>query len=524
MTPNSVTIRKRFADVDGRAVHYRVAGEGVPIVLLHESPRSSRSLIPLLKHLGEQFLVVAPDTPGYGDSDALEDEFPPLSQFADALADFLEAIGIDKCVLYGSHTGGSIAAEFTERFPGRVAGLILDGYAIFTDAEKRDMVDNYLPPLEAKWDGSHLTSLWSRARDLFAYFPYHRRDPEHRTSTELFSLEASCRTVLGFLEAGDRYRGGYKASITHEAASALRSITAPTTVISRNGDLLRHHLDRIPSDSQCEKIAVPDEGTDWVDAIEQLVEQYGAKLPSMTEPLMQSWGDTYLDHPDGQLRIRRFGSEKGRPILYLHDLPGSGADAREVSDALGNNYTVIAPDLPGCADSDLTQIAAMATDTIVELVAEVLEFCEVKEAILVSNGLTIGLGCELFQKQPERISSHIANQIGPFVPELDTSQLQDLLPDTTPNLGGGYLTNAWFQMRDGLYYAPWWQRDHEHRRMRDPEGDVSLVQSKFRAWLKGPAIGFLFHEISKLEVKAELCAAVLSDADSTELSEAIVSL
>jgi pimeloyl-ACP methyl ester carboxylesterase len=154
-------IRKRFAQVDDRIVHYRVAGRGIPVVLLHESPRSSRSLIPLLKKLGRQFRVIAPDTPGYGDSAALPGEFPQLSEFVTVLARFLDVIGVQKCVLYGSHTGGSIAAEFAERYPMRVSGLILDGFAIFTDAEKQDMVENYLPPFEPKWDGSHVTSLWS---------------------------------------------------------------------------------------------------------------------------------------------------------------------------------------------------------------------------------------------------------------------------------------------------------------------------------------------------------------------------
>lgn len=312
-------IRKRFAQVGDRLVHYRIAGQGIPVVLLHESPRSSRSLIPLLDHLGQHFLTIAPDTPGYGDSDPLPDNFPPLAAFADALALFLDAIGIQRCVLYGSHTGGSVAAEFAERYPMRVAGLILDGFAMFTDAEKQDMVENYLPPFEPAWDGAHITGLWSRAKDLFTYFPYHRRDAEHRIATELFSLNAAYRTVLGFLEAGRHYRGGYKASITHDAARSLLVITVPTSVVCRDGDLLRHHLERIPADATCARISLANDADTWLRTIEGLVRQYGEALGKVSAGTAEPWSDAYIDRGNEQLRVRRFGSPQGRPVLYLQD-------------------------------------------------------------------------------------------------------------------------------------------------------------------------------------------------------------
>lgn len=516
-------VRKRFVEVDGRIVHYRIAGSGIPVVLLHESPRSSRSLVPLLEALGQRFRVIAPDTPGYGDSTALPAEFPPLSEFAEALAGFLDVIGVPGCVLYGSHTGGSIAAEFAERYPERVAGLILDGFAMFTDAEQADMVAHYLPPFEPKWDGSHITSLWSRARDLFTYFPYHRRDPEHRISTELFSLDASYRTVLGFLESGWHYRGGYRASITHQAAKSLLSISVPTSVVCREGDLLRHHLERVPAGAACSRLALPDDQAKWIQGIESLVEQYGASLDDMAGDIADPWCDAYMDVEGQQMRIRRFGTSRGRAVLFLHDLPGSGADSQLLSGMLGTGYTVLAPDLPGAADSDFLAGEQADARTLANRLSGVLDDSGVERAIVLSSGAATMVGSDLCQRNPIRFPVHIANLLGTDYLSTPPELPRQLVPDGTPRAGGGHLTDAWFQLRDGLYYAPWNNRRSTQRRARDPEGRVDLVQGRFLAWMKGPKVEKLAQMICANCTESAAPTVSLADADERAVAAAIES-
>jgi haloalkane dehalogenase len=62
----AIQITRHFATVNGeRQVHYRRAGSGSPVILLHQSPTSSREYIPLIQELaGKGFTVFAPDTPG----------------------------------------------------------------------------------------------------------------------------------------------------------------------------------------------------------------------------------------------------------------------------------------------------------------------------------------------------------------------------------------------------------------------------------------------------------------------------
>lgn len=77
----NILVRRRYAHINGRAVHYRRAGSGPPIVLVHASPQSSLSLTPLIKFLAPRFTVFAFDTPGFGFSDPLPKKNPNDGKF-----------------------------------------------------------------------------------------------------------------------------------------------------------------------------------------------------------------------------------------------------------------------------------------------------------------------------------------------------------------------------------------------------------------------------------------------------------
>ena len=75
----TVRITRHIATINNeRQVHYRRAGSGSPIILLHQSPKSSEEYIPLINELSDQYTVFAPDTPGNGLSDPLPIEKPKM--------------------------------------------------------------------------------------------------------------------------------------------------------------------------------------------------------------------------------------------------------------------------------------------------------------------------------------------------------------------------------------------------------------------------------------------------------------
>ncbi len=116
-------VTHKKADVDGFNVFYREAGpkDAPALLLLHGFPTSSHMFRDLIPQLADRFHIVAPDLPGFGQSD-----MPPRDKFAytfDNIAGvidrFTEVIGL-KCFAiyifdYGAPTGLRIAMKHPER-------------------------------------------------------------------------------------------------------------------------------------------------------------------------------------------------------------------------------------------------------------------------------------------------------------------------------------------------------------------------------------------------------------------------
>jgi len=116
-------IAYRRADVDGYNVFYREAGRvGAPkLLLLHGFPSSGHMFRDLIPKLADRFHIVAPDLPGFGQSDLPDrEEFAyTFENIAKVMARFTERIGFDRFAVYvfdyGAPTGFRIALAHPER-------------------------------------------------------------------------------------------------------------------------------------------------------------------------------------------------------------------------------------------------------------------------------------------------------------------------------------------------------------------------------------------------------------------------
>ena len=116
-------------EVDGLSISYREAGSGPALVLLHGFLCDSRCWSHQVANLKDRFRVVAWDAPGAGSSADPPDTFSTAS-YSDALAGFLDAIGIDRAHIVGLSWGGILAQEFYRLYRERVRSLVLaDTYA-----------------------------------------------------------------------------------------------------------------------------------------------------------------------------------------------------------------------------------------------------------------------------------------------------------------------------------------------------------------------------------------------------------
>jgi pimeloyl-ACP methyl ester carboxylesterase len=123
------TIAHRHADVDGFNVFYREAGRaGAPkLLLLHGFPSSSHMFRDLIPLLADRFHLVAPDLPGFGQSDLpARDTFAyTFDNLANVIDRFTEVIGFDRYAVYvfdyGAPTGFRLALKHPERITGIVS-------------------------------------------------------------------------------------------------------------------------------------------------------------------------------------------------------------------------------------------------------------------------------------------------------------------------------------------------------------------------------------------------------------------
>jgi pimeloyl-ACP methyl ester carboxylesterase len=131
------TTHYRTVKVDGLSIFYREAGnpDAPTLLLLHGFPSSSRMYEPLFSRLASHYHLVAPDYPGFGNSDAPSaKEFAyTFEHIAGVMDDFTNAIGLKRYVLYMQDYGGPVGMRLAVKHPDRVRALIIQNAVAHED-------------------------------------------------------------------------------------------------------------------------------------------------------------------------------------------------------------------------------------------------------------------------------------------------------------------------------------------------------------------------------------------------------
>jgi pimeloyl-ACP methyl ester carboxylesterase len=141
-------IQYRSARVDGRNIFYREAGpaEAPKLLLLHGFPTASHMFRDLIPLLADRFHIVAPDLPGFGNSDVPAGGCT-FHRIAEAIDHFTEDVGFDRYAVYvfdyGAPTGFRIAAKH----PERITAIISQN----GNAYEEGLSDGWRP-IRAYWD------------------------------------------------------------------------------------------------------------------------------------------------------------------------------------------------------------------------------------------------------------------------------------------------------------------------------------------------------------------------------------
>ena len=260
-------VRRAFADTPEGQIHYRTAGTGRPVLLLHQTPRSSdefRDVIPLL---ARELRVLAMDTIGYGDS------YRPartcaIEDYARGAVHFLDAVGVRRAAVVGHHTGAVIAVELAAAHPERVERLVLSA-SPYVDAEDRERRKSRPPidEVEVHEHGHHLAELWGRRQ---RFYPPGRPD-------------LLTRFVADALRAGDRAEEGHRAVSAYRMEDAVGRIHCPTLLVCGTEDPFSYPRLAVLGNAIPGSRAVPIPGG-TVAMVDQMPEAFvGAVLPFLRE-------------------------------------------------------------------------------------------------------------------------------------------------------------------------------------------------------------------------------------------------
>jgi len=215
-------VTRHYIDVPQGTIHYAEAGEGDPVVLLHQTPRSWDEYRGVLPLLGDRRRAIAMDTIGFGDSTPLPRVTASIEAWSEALLALLDALGLDCVDLVGHHTGATIAVETATRAPERVRSVVLSSCPFDDPASRRAesagkaVVDD----VEPRPDGSHVLELW---RIRAAFYP----------DGDVDLLE---RFLVDALKAGPLAAEGHCVVARYDVQAKIGRVTCPVLLIAATAD------------------------------------------------------------------------------------------------------------------------------------------------------------------------------------------------------------------------------------------------------------------------------------------------
>lgn len=216
------------AEVDGLTINYDVQGEGDPLLLIPYTSADHACYAFQLPAYTEHFTCIAVDLPGSGESDKPAGPYS-TEGYADQLAAFLGAIGVEQAHVAGMSLGAAVGIHLSARHPSRVRSLSLhSGW---------HRSDDYLKAVVESWR-TLATALPSVADVVIqAIFPWcftpelYVERPEYVGGLVEFVRGRPAQPVEAFVAQID-------AVVAHDASSVIDKIAAPTLITFGARDLV----------------------------------------------------------------------------------------------------------------------------------------------------------------------------------------------------------------------------------------------------------------------------------------------
>jgi 3-oxoadipate enol-lactonase len=207
-------------EVEGLTINYDVQGEGEPLLLIPYTSADHACYAFQLPSYTEHFSCIALDLPGTGESDKPAGPYS-TEGYADRVAAFLGAIGIERAHVAGVSLGAGVGMHLAARHPDRVRSLSLHG--------GWHASDDYLKVVVEQWRS--LASTLPTVADVViqGIFPWcftpemYGERPEFVATLADFVRGRPAQPVDAFLAQID-------AVIAHDASAVLGDIAVPALI------------------------------------------------------------------------------------------------------------------------------------------------------------------------------------------------------------------------------------------------------------------------------------------------------
>lgn len=195
-------------------ISYSDVGEGKPLVLIHAFPTDQRLWAPQQQGLKKHFRVITLDLWGFGKSSSVDGQAITMTDYADEVKQLMDQLHLKQAIIGGESMGGYIALAFLEKYPDKIAGLIL--------SNTQSIADN--PEAKARREATAVDILEHGTRNLISGFMPKALSPQVPEQIKIYLqdiLEAQLASAMASALRGMALRDDRSALLTHTSLPVL---------------------------------------------------------------------------------------------------------------------------------------------------------------------------------------------------------------------------------------------------------------------------------------------------------------